>query len=203
MTVSTGDILRIVATMLWTDGNVMQNVYNAVITGSGGPWDSEDVIGDALDWIDDMYLNLTTYVSDEVDGSQIQGYKYDPIGDDWDEVASENWAWNPTQADEQLPRGSGPLLNLKTIDPDVNGKKYIGGFTESTLQDGLWTAGGITGLTLYGIDWATAFVGGVTGAAFTPGIWSPTNTAFYDAGLVIIIPTMPAYQRRRKRGIGI
>lgn len=203
MTVSTGDILRVVATYLWTDGNVMQNVFNAVVTGGGGPWDDEDIVDDAAAWVTAMFNNLTTYVSDEVDGSQVIAYKYDAIDDDWDEVASENWVWDPTQVAEQLPRAAGPLLNLRTTDPDVNGKKYLGGWTENSLTDGLWSAGALTGLILFGSDWLTAFVGSISGATWTPGVWSPTGTVFKAASDVIIIPTMPAYQRRRKRGIGI
>ena len=203
MTVSTGDILRIVATLLWTDGNVMQNVFNAVITGGTGPWDNEDVIGDALTWIEDVYANLVNHVSDEVDGSQIQGYKWDTVGLDWDEVASENWVFNPANLTDQIPRGAAALLNLKTTDPDVSGKKYFGGISEDRITDGLYTATFMTGLIAAGVDWATDFVGSVTGAAWDPGVWSPTHEAFYSAGTVIIIPFIPAYQRRRKRGIGI
>jgi hypothetical protein len=189
--------------MLWTDGNVMQNVFNALISGAGGPWDNEDAIGDALTWIDDIYANLTTFTSDEIDGSQIQGYKYDVVGDDWDEFASENWTWAPADGNEQLPRGVSSLINLKTEDPDVSGKKYFGGQGENLLEDGLWHANLITQLILAGVDWVTDFVGSETGASWAPGVWSPTNKAFYNAGTVMVIPFIPAYQRRRKRGIGI
>lgn len=203
MSVSTGDILRIVATMVWTDGNVMQNVFNAVISGAGGPWDNEDVIGDALTWIETVYGNLTSWTVDEVDGSQIQGYKYDAVGDDWDEFASENWVWDPADNTEQLPRGAAALINLKTEDPDVSGKKYFGGATENSLVDGLWHSGYVTVLIAAGVDWVADFVGSETGASWAPGVWSPTNKAFYNAGTVMVIPFVPAYQRRRKRGVGI
>ena len=203
MSVSTGDIVRIVATMLFTDGNVMQNVFNAVISGAGGPWDNEDVIGDALTWINEIYANLTIQVSDDVDGSQIQGYTYDAVGDDWDEFASENWAWNPSDTGQILPRGVASLINLKTEDADVSGKKYFGGHSEGGLDDGLWHTDLVTALIAAGIDWVADFVGSETGASWAPGVWSPTNTAFYNAGTVMVIPFVPAYQRRRKRGVGI
>lgn len=203
MTVSTGTILRVVATLLWTDGNVMQNVFNAIISGAGGPWDNEDVAGDALTWIESIYNNLTNHVSDEVDGSQIQVYKWDAVGLDWDEVASENWVFNPSNITDQIPRGAAALLNLKTTDPDVSGKKYFGGLAEDRVTDGLWTATTVTDLIAAGVDWATDFVGSDTAADWDPGVWSPTQEAFLSAGVVIIIPFIPAYQRRRKRGIGI
>lgn len=203
MAITTGDILRIVATYLVTDGNVMQNVFNAVISGGGGPWDNEDVIGDALTWIEDIYANIVLQASDEIDGSQIQGYVFDAVGDDWDEFASENWVWNPSDTADILPRGVAALINLKSEDPDVSGKKYFGGFTEGGNIGSFWHNDTVTSLIAAGVDWATDFVGSETSASWAPGIWSPTNKAFYNAGTVMVVPFIPAYQRRRKRGVGI
>lgn len=203
MTIETGDILRVVATMLWSDGNVMQNVFNAVITGGGGPWTDDDVVDDAEDWMDNVYANITDVVADVVSGSQIIVYKYDSVDDDWDEVGSEVWGWSPTSVGEQAPRGVAALINMKTSDPDVSGKKYIGGMTESGLEDGLWNSSIIAKLILLGVDWGTGFIGAVSLADWAPGVWSVVDSAFYQSGDTIVIPFIPAYQRRRKRGIGI
>lgn len=203
MTLTTGDIVKIVATILWDDGNVMQNVFNAVLTGAGGPWAEADVIDDAGSWLTAMYTNITTLVSDTTQGSSVEGYVYDPIDDDWDEFDTDNWTWAPTNATGELPRGAAALLNGKTTDPDVSGKKYIGGMAEGALGDGLWSAGTISDLVDWGADWLIPFVGTASGADWTPGIWSPTRTVFLPSNLVAVIPTIPAYQRRRKRGVGI
>lgn len=203
MSLQTGDIVRIVATLLWTDGNVMQNVFNAVLTGAGGPWDESDIIDDALDWLQNMYATITTVVSDTVDGSAVTGYVYDAIDDDWDEFESDNWTFNPSNATGELPRGAAGLLNAKTTDPDVSGKKYLGGFAEGSLALGLWGAATVADMVDFGGEWVIPFVGVVSGADWTPGIWSPTRTVFLPSSLVVVIPTIPAYQRRRKRGVGI
>ena len=76
MSVTVGDILRVVAVMSWSDGNIMQNVFNMVVTGTGGPFDDDDIVGDALDWVETMYANLTSYVSDECAGSEVRVYIY-------------------------------------------------------------------------------------------------------------------------------
>lgn len=203
MTVATGDILRVVASMLWTDGNVNQNVFNIKPTGGGGPWDDADVIDDCEDWLDDMYANLTSFCSDELDGNEILVYKYDAVGDDWDEVGSQAWGWNPTVASDQLPRGVAGLVRLWSEDPDVQGKKYIPGLGESTATDGLFTGAAITALLAFAADWYLPFVGATTGATFTPGIWSVVGTVFKAAVDHIAASTIPAYQRRRKRNVGI
>lgn len=202
MTVSVNDILKVVVTCVWTDGNIMQNVFNALIDGGGGPFDDDDIVADAVTWADDMYGNLTTDVSVLLDGSQVQVYKYDSVGDDWDEVGTGIFTWNPSAAPDQLPRGVAGLLQSRTSNPDVQGKKYVGGLTEAAVTDGLFTATEMTNLIAFATDWVTDFVGSDSVADWNPGVWSPTNLILYlmtdNFGANII----PAYQRRRKRGVG-
>jgi len=203
MTLQAGDILRVVASMLWTDGNVAQNVYNAALSGGGSPWDDEDVVDDASSWMSNIYGNLTASMSDELDGNEILVYKYDAVGDDWDEVGSNAWGFNPANVTDQLPRGVAGLVRLWTVDPDVQGKKYIPGLTENAATNGLYTAAMVTILLAVGADWYTPFAGSTSGATWTPGIWSVANTVFNAGVDHISASAIPAYQRRRKRNVGI
>lgn len=203
MSVTDGTVLRVVVTMLWTDGNIMQNIFNAVVTGGGSPWADADIVEDAVSWAEDLFYNLTAGVSLFVDGSQVQVYNYDAIDDDWDEVGSQAFFWNPTNSQDEIPRGVAALINLKTTDPDVSGKKYIGGMTDDQLEDGLWTAGALSNLASFAVDWYAGFVGTDSGADWAPGIWSTKDTVFKLAVSSVVIPSIPAYQRRRKRGVGV
>jgi hypothetical protein len=203
MTVVTGDVLRIVASFLWTDGNVNQNVFNAVVTGGGGPWDDVDIVDDAEAWLDDMYANLTGQLSDELDGNEVLVYKWDPIGEDWDEVGSQSWTFDPTELTDQLPRGVAGLARLWSEDPDVQGKKYIPGFTEGGLVDGLLGAGALVALLAFAADWYLPFAGTASAATWTPGIWSVVGKVLEAAVDHVAANAIPAYQRRRKRNVGI
>ena len=203
MSVVTGDILRIVASMLWTDGNVNQNVFNAVVTGAGGPFDDSDILDDAEAWLDDMYANLTANISDELDGNEVIVYKWDAGDQDWDEVGSQAWTWNPSAVPDQLPRGVAGLVRLWTEDADVQGKKYIPGYTEDAIADGLFGGGVVTGLLSFAADWYLPFAGVGSGATWTPGIWSVVGLVFKAAVDHFASTTIPAYQRRRKRNVGI
>lgn len=189
--------------MLWTDGNVNQNVFNALLTGAGSPWSDADIADDAEAWLDNMYANLTTFASDAFDGNEVIVYKYDPIDDDWDEVSSQSFTWDPVSASEQLPRGTAPLVQLWTEDPDVQGKKYMPGFVETTLTDGLYDAATLTALLGFAADWFTPFAGATSGATWNPGVWSVVQTAFKIGVDHIAASAIPAYQRRRKRNVGI
>ena len=203
MSITDGTILRVVASMLWTDGNVNQNVFNCVATGGSPPFDDQDVVDDMEDWLDNMYANITANCSEELDGNEVVVYKYDSVDDDWDEVGSQSWTWNPGASIDQLPRGVAGLVRLWTTDPDVQGKKYLPGFTENSITDGLFVAGVVTVLLAFGVDWLTPFVGAASGATFNPGIWSVANTVFKAAIDHYGTSTIPAYQRRRKRNVGI
>lgn len=203
MSVADGDILRIVASLLWTDGNVNQNVYNCKMSGAGAPWDDDDIIDDAEDWLDNMYANLVSHMVHEIDGNEVIVYKYDVAHDDWDEVGSQSWTFNPTATFDELPRGVAALVRLWTYDADVQGKKYIGGLTENDLGEGLFLSGLITNLLAFAADWYLPFVGAASGGTFTPGVWSVVGTVFRQALDHFATSTIPAYQRRRKRTVGI
>lgn len=203
MSLADGTILRIVASFLWSDGNVNQNVFNCKLSGAGAPWDELDVVDDAEDWLDNMYANLTTFMSDEIDGNEVLVYKYDAVGDDWDEVGSQSWTFNPTAAGDQLPRGVAGLTRLWTIDPDVQGKKYLPAMNEGVVADGLFSAATLVAFLAFAADWYLPFAGTASGATFTPGIWSVVGTVFKAAVDHIAANAIPAYQRRRKRNVGI
>lgn len=203
MSVAENSILRVVASFLWTDGNVNQNVFNCKVSGASPPYDDQDVLDDAEDWLDNMYLNLVAHMSDEIDGNTCIVYKYDAIGGDWDEVGSNAWSYDPTNVSDELPRGVAGLVNLFTTDADVQGKKYIPGLTEANIESGLLAAGTVTAILALGADWLIPFVGAASGATFTPGVWSVAQTAFLVAVDHISTSTILAYQRRRKRNVGI
>jgi len=203
MSITVGDILRVVAVASWIDGNLNMNVFNAVISGTGGPFIDAEIVSDALTWVVAMYGNLTTACNENLDGSQVQVYVYDAVDDDWDEVGTVAWTWTPIASDDQLPRGVAGLINAKTLDPDVSGRKFIGGIGEANATDGLWTAGIISLMDDFADDWVTAFVGGTSGASWVPAVWSPTGTNAHALSGTTLIGTVPAYQRRRKRGVGV
>lgn len=204
MTVPTGTILRVVASLGYTDGEINQNVYNCRISGGGGPWDELDILDDAEDWLDNMYANVTAAITSDMDGLSTTVYKYDTVGDDWDEVGVNPFTFNPTAGvSDGLPRGVAALITAKSTDPDVDARKYIPGFYEGYLTSGLWIAGAVTALAALGADWVLPFVGAATGADFTPVVWSVVGKAALDLIDTIIVPTIPAYQRRRKNNVGI
>ena len=203
MTVPVGTILKVVLSLVYpADAGINQNVFNAVLVGAGGPFADSDIVEDARLWVSNMQLNLDSLQTEDIQGSQVQVYKWDTVNLDWDEVGATGYSYTPTQTSGYLPRGVAGLVLARTTNPDVLGKKYIPGLCEAQLADGLWIASMITGLLAFAADWVTGFTGGQSGASWDPGVWSPTNEVLYDMSEVIIANSVPAYQRRRKRGVG-
>lgn len=204
MSIPTGTDLRVVAQMNWDDGEINQNVFNAVISGGGGPFDEFDVLDDCEDWLDNMYANMTGATANELSGSATIVYKYDTIGNDWDEVGTNPFTWTPAGgAATGLPRGVAALVTAKSTDPDVDARKYLPGLQEGGLTSELWSAAIVVALAAFGADWVTPFVGAASGATFTPAVWSVLGALSRSLIDTIIVPTIPAYQRRRKNNVGI
>lgn len=203
MSLPVGTILRLVCTLVHADTGVLQNIFNAVITGSGGPFDEDDITTDLGTWLDDMYTWIEPYISDEFAPAEGGAYEYDSIDDDWDEIGQALPTFTPGATASVLPRGTCCLVNARTSDPDVNGKKYLGVFTSGHFINGVWASTMLAQVANFADEWATPFVGAVSGATITPGIWSPTRTNLYVLSGTMILDAIAAYQRRRKPGVGI
>jgi hypothetical protein len=202
MTISEGTIIRIVASMLLPDSVIAQNVFYAVLTGGSGPWDEGDIVSDAIDYMDLIYSVWATFGSDQATVDEIQVYEYDPIDDDWDEVGSGVLGQVGGVAEDMLPHGVAGYTQARSSDPDVNASKYWAAATEAAQVDGAWIAGHVTGLGTLADAWVDGDVGAASGANLIAGVWSPTETNFFFFNGNITVNATPAYQRRRKPGVG-
>lgn len=203
MAVSDGAILRIVASLLFPESVIAQNIFYTVFTDTGTSDDEDDVISDLVTWIESMYTQLNSWMNDEIAGSQIQVYYYDSVDDDWDEVGSEPITVAPTSNNDMLPHGCAGIMHAKTSNPDVQATKYFGGLTEGSCTGSSLGALLTAKMVDLGDAWVAPFVGGITGADFGPGVWSTAKTNFFLFNGVFVINGDIGYQRRRKPGVGI
>ena len=202
MAISSGTVLRVVAQMLFPDSSVMQNVFNVVVTDLVTSDAEEDVVTDCITWVEAMFTELVAYIDSGVDADEVFVYEYDAIDDDWDEVGSDIWTDAFAAVGGMSPHGVACLVIGRTIDPDVQGKKYIGGIQETSIAGSALAGLLITALTNFGVEWFTPFVGAETGGTFGPVIWSPTGTV-PKVMTGASVNGISAYQRRRKPGVGI
>lgn len=203
MALTSGDIIKMVVTMVWGDAGVNMNVFNLLLSGAGGPWDELDILSDLEDWATAMYGHLNNVVSESLEGTDVDGYVWDTGELDWDSIGNEPWGWSPIDTGHTLPRGVAGLVIAPTVDPDTQAKKYMGGLTENSNVDGTWNAACLTALGNFANAWVTSHVGAASGATLAPGCWSPTYSELYSFKDAYNLGSIAAYQRRRKRGVGI
>lgn len=201
MSITDGTILRIVATLLFPDSVIAQNVFHSVVT-TVGSYDEDDVVDDLGDYLQDVYGEWDDLGDGGIAVDEYTVYEYDPIDQDFDEVGKGDVGLSGAVAGDMLPHAVCFLTQARTTDPDVNGRKYWGGLTELAQTEGLWLPVTATQMAILNAQWVSQHAGTLTGATFTMGVWSPTRSNFFAFNGNTTTSLIPAYQRRRKPGVG-
>ena len=203
MTIPTNAILKVVLSMLFPDNAIAQNVFYTLFENDGASNDKYDVLDDLETWMEDVYGDLAAAVDAGISITGMKVYIRDVPGGDWDEVGLAFPSDTFSAVGDAMPNAVCALLHALTDNPDVIGAKYFGGNTDTATVENDFTAGSIETYILAGAEWVDPYVGAVTGSGFIPGVWSPTNLAFYPFSTAYSVNAQVAYQRRRKPGVGI
>jgi len=106
-----------------------------------------------------------------------------------------------TQSGGVDPSGVAGLLRANTALPKQRGMKYVPFVADTTTADGVFTTGGLTALG----DLFTAYVADIAiiiGTELVSGLLSKTLASFVEFPGGGVVTNIPAYQRRRKPGVG-
>lgn len=203
MAVSSGTILKIVASLLMPDATIAQNVFFAVISDLVTSDDEDDVVLDMVDYVESMYFQIIDSVSLSVAAAGLTVYVYDHVDDDWDEIGTTSWEDFFAGTGDMLPHGVAGIVHAYSIDPDVAGRKYVAGLIESVCSNSDLSGAAITELGLFGDLWTTPTTGTATGGGIAPGVWSVAQQNFKPFLNDYAVNGLVGYQRRRKPGVGI
>lgn len=193
--VSANDIIQVVAN-LSLFGQAIQNVFH-LFSHDGGT--QSQVVDDVSDFMDDFYLIINAHMSDAVDYDSVR-VKNVTQGLDYGEVAWPTLV-NGAYANDPLPNGVAALLTLPTNVAKCRGRKFLAGFGEGTTTDGLWVGSTLTDLGLAGDELLSDPVGVATGGDYTYGVVHKSGA--FVPYTSAIASSIPAYQRRRKQGVGM
>lgn len=192
---SGGDILNIVAGFSLL-GQTVLNVYDMFV-GDDAP-DSE--------LLQDIELQLSAAYN-ELDVSFVTGFqplsikvtnrtKNTDVGET-DFLGFEGG----TNAGDPLPPGVALLVTFPTNQLKTRGRKFIPGLAEVQTTGGLFSGSVLTQAAAYAAAIAAGFIGGVSGV---PSIFGVVDKlGMFKTFTGGIVSTVPAYQRRRKQGVGI
>ena len=190
------DIIMIVVDILLL-GQRMKNVYHAA--PAGAVIDDEG-IDDLMSWLVSAYAEILPIMADNLN---MQSITIRNISDDGD-LGVHDWAGAATGSatGEILPLGVAGLVTFPTQTIGSRGRKFIPGFTETSMGDSAFVAGAVTDMAQYGVQVATPFVGDVSGVVWQPGVVDASGGFFRPFNGEVLTTSIPAYQRRRKQGVG-
>lgn len=195
--IEVGDILRIGATLTLNTLFEVTNVFHVRVT-AGAPLGYAAASSDIQEYMDEIYDNIKTYLSDEVATS------YLTLANLTQATTFGAFAWSPTwsgvASDSQTAAGVSAFSWARTLKPRVQIRKYWGVFTEAAVDAGNFTTTVRVACSNALTDHIQSFAGSagltVLGVAYNRTLETTTDAISTDTS------GEPGYQRRRKRGRG-
>jgi len=100
-----------------------------------------------------------------------------------------------------MPAAVSAFISANTAVPKIRGRKYLPGMDEGNVDAGKLNTGALTSLALLLIYYMATFDTG-TATHFVPGVLSRSLQYFVAFDASGLVNDIPAYQRRRKPGVG-
>lgn len=101
---------------------------------------------------------------------------------------------------EVSPAAVSGYMQLDTLLPRTKGKKYVPCISETKIDAGELNASAIADMVLLLAEYVTTYVVGAS--EYKPGVLRTGGAGFEGFRIGGLVESTPAYQRRRKRGVG-
>lgn len=200
MSVADNSILRVAAHFAVYGSSDAVNIFH-VVMDSVGDVSEANVLADLRDYVEDMYANLEGYYSSADGLDELEAWVWNETLARWDSIGAVDGTWTGTQgSSSRLPVGVAPLIQASTTDAHARGRKYLIPMLETALEGGTWETAVLTALAAAAADWITTYIGNY--AEWAPGVWQEATEAFKQFSGTATVNSVPAYQRRRKPGVG-
>jgi len=170
--------------------------------GSPHPETEINVMADLCDWMDAILAPIRPHivVNYIMQGSSV----YKRVGLLWNFEGQILPDGSGGSIGDPLPSGVAALVTVSTDVSRVMAKKYWPGFSETGQTAGLWVAGVLTAMANSGLAWAWGYIcTHCTDTSLFPGVWSLKTGGFKLLTGAAEVSDVPAYQRRRKAGVGV
>jgi len=200
MAIIDNSILRAAARFALHNASDIVNVYHFVMD-SVGDVSEANVLADILAYVQGVMSNMTTQYSSSLTLEDVEVWVRNTTLDRWDYVGAIDGTWAGTgTADQSLPVGTCALATADTTDSHAKGRKYFPPPLETQSAGGLFASAFVAQLAAALSDWVSVFIG--TYAEWASGIWSEKDNNFKLFTGTGTTNNVPAYQRRRKPGVG-
>lgn len=201
MTVTAGDIVKMVLEYAYPGAGTALNIFHFFYGGE----DVEDA--DLMDVMEvffrdewgDHWAGLAP-TNSSID--QVEGLVVDNAGLTIRDIGSRQIDKDGDLASDVNAAAVSGYLQGNTIVPQVRGSKYIPGLAEESIAGGVFTVTALVDLLLLLGDYLID-IEIVPGSSLRPGVLSSKEGGFLSFESGGGLTDVPAYQRRRKIGVGI
>lgn len=200
--IEAGDVVRIVISWLINNADTVQMVFHYLM-GSGSDQDASDVLSDivaslAAGWV----THAEDQIVDNLQADIAEMYVFNTGTGNFDGVATQTHTMDGAATTTPEPNGVAALIKFFTAIGRYQGRKYIPGLRQGTVgSDGVFNATAETAFALLGADWNDIVTS--SGVEFQPGVFNAPANRFTPFIQTAQADTVPAYQRRRRNGVGI
>lgn len=195
------DVVKVVFTWYTSQSTIAQIVRPYLITaGTGG--DPDDLLGAMKTKWETAWAHIDAFVADEMQGGEWEMFQWDFALDQWDSVATlASTAMDGVGSAQMHAHGVGYLVRWATTPARYQGRNTIPGVMHGYMIDGLWNTTITNAMTL----WGTTMDDKVTYVTIDaePGTFNESTELFHVFNGTTFLNTIPAYQRRRKPGVGV
>jgi len=200
MSVPNGAILRGTVTTQAVAASTLLNIFHWVLS-TAAPLSEAFIMNLVTTWLTD---DLIPAIAGNLDNNTIARLlNIDVVDNDGHVIAhvgQEGVTLPGTVGGENMPAGVAMYCQMGTNTPKVFGRKYIGGVAEGVIQDGYLTDAAVSRLATYtGVCLSRIADGAVH---LDPGVISAKEGRFVEFNNTGFAFNVPAYQRRRKPGVG-
>ncbi len=190
-----GDVIQASVKMLLAG----QQVYNVYQLSSPDPTSDAALIPDIVEIIDGLYLFVDNYMSDDLSAVSIS-LKNISQGYDMGEYDFIDFTGG-LSTDDPLPNGVAGLITLPTSRLKTRGRKFLPGIIETETTASVFTSNVLTAMGNMAIFLSNPQIGTLTDAEILFGVID--SLSVFREFVSSIVSNIPAYQRRRKQGVGI
>lgn len=206
MSVDVGDVVRVVAEWDGPGGMLAQMVYH--LKGKSGTAETASVVAAAaLAAHQAAWLNIDNDLDSELAATVQELLQWDFTLNRWDGVDTRPFtALDGLTIGDMQAHGVAGLVKIFTVAARRQGRKYIPGYIEGNVGNGILDGPTLTNLALYAAALDNDVVAGALTLEFGTFNTEPTSPIFETfsaASGAVQAEAVVAYQRRRKPGTGI
>src|SRR6185369_230455 len=179
-------------------GSQMLNVFHVLAASDN---DGPDFMTAAEVWTSAAYYTVRSQITNTAVPTSVSAQNL-TTGNILCSVPVSGWA--PANTGDALPYGVSALVTFPTATSRRRGRTFIPGFCESDGNGAVWTSGTVGAMGDFADIIINGYVGGTPTVDFLFVVADAVNPSTdFSLPTGTLIRSIPAYQRRRKQGVGI